>query len=133
MNLYYLMYTFYKKYSPYVFAKIFYIKHIFLSTEVWTSKGVDTWCTIGGRGQRYGFDLTEEQCKTKCVDDCIAVEYWTSGVKGCFECTKLTLVQKFGTSWDTSYPPIVFFKSLGTYGNILYYIIHVFMQIPLNV
>ncbi|CAH3104819.1 unnamed protein product, partial [Porites lobata] len=67
------------------------------------------WCTASGRASFGGEKITAEQCKEKCKDRCLGVEWWEKS-RSCYECTDPSKKTAYTHTNDISYPPHVFLK-----------------------
>ncbi|KAL9963319.1 hypothetical protein ACROYT_G032511 [Oculina patagonica] len=68
------------------------------------------WCGQNYRRNiQFGRGITEEECKQRC-SNCTAIEYWSGGIKGCYECLDHTKRKQYNNTADTIYPPHVFVR-----------------------
>ena len=86
----------------------------------WFPYGKGTkWCAYPGRELLEWFtDITLEGCQRLCVDqkgpECRAVEYWSGGVKACYQCTDLSKVEPYTNTNDLAYPVHVWVRGKNT-------------------
>ncbi|XP_073254931.1 uncharacterized protein [Porites lutea] len=67
------------------------------------------WCTLSGRASFGGEKITAEQCKEKCKDGCLGVEWWEKS-RSCYECADPSKKTAYKHTNDKGYPPHVFLK-----------------------
>ena len=67
------------------------------------------WCTLSGRASFGGEKIPAEQCKEKCKDGCLGVEWWEKS-RSCYECTDPSKKTAYTHTNDAGYPPHVFLK-----------------------
>ncbi|XP_068706659.1 uncharacterized protein [Montipora foliosa] len=71
------------------------------------------WCTGSGRVS-LATRVTLQACKQLCVKrkpKCLAVEFWESGIKYCYECTNLGMITRYTNTQDGAYPVYVWIRN----------------------
>ena len=87
-----------------------FVASIFLAFSKWLDF-TPQWCTPYGRADSFGAEkVTAEQCKEKCKDGCLGVEWWEKS-RNCYECTDPSKKTAYTDTKDPGYPPHVFLKS----------------------
>ena len=87
-----------------------FVASIFLAFSKWLDF-TPQWCTPYGRAKSFGVEkITAEQCKEKCKDGCLGVEWWEKS-SNCYECTDPSKKTAYTDTKDPGYPLHVFLKS----------------------
>ena len=86
-----------------------FVASIFLAFLKWLDF-TPQWCTPSGRASFGDEKITAEQCKEKCKNRCLGVEWWEKS-HNCYECTDPSKKTAYTNTDDGGYPPHVFLKS----------------------